>query len=142
MLWSGFPFRHCSRRERRLHALYFSYSISALPQTGYKPRLADDLVGHFFEQVEDYSSDRAHQPTKRYINRWQLEKLDPIGGIVSSEATHRFLAGEAGQTYELKSLVANLPGNISSLSTNDGGFARAHLIKDAGQIALSVGVDN
>jgi hypothetical protein len=55
----------------------FRYSISELPDTGYRPRLADDRIGQFFEQVEDYSTDSAHVPTKRYIDRWQLEKSDP-----------------------------------------------------------------
>jgi Met-zincin/Domain of unknown function (DUF5117) len=55
----------------------FRYSISELPQTGYKPRIADDRVGHFFNQLEDYTTDSAHMPTRRFINRWQLEKEDP-----------------------------------------------------------------
>jgi hypothetical protein len=59
----------------------FRYSISELPNTGYKPRLADDRIGHFFEQVEDYSTDSAHVPTKRYIDRWQLEKADPTAPL-------------------------------------------------------------
>src|SRR5437867_8635650 len=55
----------------------FHYSISRLPQTGYRPRLADDRVGHFLAMVDDYSDDREEQPTVRYITRWQLEKKDP-----------------------------------------------------------------
>ena len=55
----------------------FHYSISRLPQTGYRPRLADDRVGHFLAMVDDYSDDREEQPTVRYVTRWQLEKKDP-----------------------------------------------------------------
>src|SRR5690606_17543411 len=31
------------------------YSISKLPSTGYKPRLADDRVGYFLTAVKDFS---------------------------------------------------------------------------------------
>jgi uncharacterized protein DUF4953/uncharacterized protein DUF5117/uncharacterized protein DUF5118 len=64
----------------------FHYAISKLPQTGYRPRLADDRVGHFLAMTEDYSDDRQDQPTVRYINRWQLEKQDPSAAI--SEPKH------------------------------------------------------
>ena len=56
---------------------HFRYSISELPGPGFRPRLADDRVGHFFTQVEDYSSDRNFESSRRYINRWRLEKQDP-----------------------------------------------------------------
>src|SRR3989454_251425 len=56
---------------------HLRYSISEPPQTGYRPRLADDRVGHFFDQVEDYSDDLRYTTTKRFISRWHLEKQDP-----------------------------------------------------------------
>jgi hypothetical protein len=59
----------------------FHYSISRLPQTGYRPRLADDRVGHFLAMVDDYSGDRDDQPTVRYVTRWQLEKTDPSAAV-------------------------------------------------------------
>ena len=59
----------------------FHYSISRLPQTGYRPRLADDRVGHFLAMVDDYFDDREDQPTVRYITRWQLEKKDPSAAL-------------------------------------------------------------
>src|SRR3989442_429587 len=59
----------------------FHYAISRLPQTGYRPRLADDRVGHFLAMVDDYSDDREDQPTVRYITRWQLEKKDPSAAL-------------------------------------------------------------
>jgi hypothetical protein len=67
--------------DARSMLFQFRYSISELPETGYKPRIADDRVGHFFQQIEDYSTDSAHVPTKRYINRWQLEKQDPSAAL-------------------------------------------------------------
>jgi Met-zincin/Domain of unknown function (DUF5117)/Domain of unknown function (DUF5118) len=56
---------------------HFRYSISELPGPGFRPRLADDRVGHFFTQVEDYNSDRNFESSRRYINHWRLEKQDP-----------------------------------------------------------------
>ena len=53
------------------------YSISELPGPGFRPRLADDRVGHFFTQVEDYDTDRNFESSRRYIHRWRLEKQDP-----------------------------------------------------------------
>lgn len=56
---------------------HFRYSISELPGPGFHPRLADDRVGHFFTQVEDYESDRSFESSRRYIHHWRLEKQDP-----------------------------------------------------------------
>lgn len=56
---------------------HFRYSISELPGAGFRPRLADDRVGHFFTQIEDYDSDRDFESSRRYIHRWRLEKQDP-----------------------------------------------------------------
>jgi hypothetical protein len=55
----------------------FHYSFSELPPPGFRPRLADDRIGHFFTQVEDFSADTNFEASKRYINHWRLEKLDP-----------------------------------------------------------------
>lgn len=57
------------------------YSISALPQTGYKPRLADDRVGYFLTVVKDYSKKGDDDRFVRYINRWDLQKADPSAEI-------------------------------------------------------------
>jgi len=61
--------------------MHFRYSISELPPPGFRPRLADDRVGHFFTQVEDYSTDTNFETSKRYINRWRLEKQDPSAAL-------------------------------------------------------------
>jgi uncharacterized protein DUF4953/uncharacterized protein DUF5117/uncharacterized protein DUF5118 len=55
----------------RLH-----YSISLLPETGYRPRLADDRVGHFMTMFQDFTSDDEYTPYVRYVTRWHLEKTD------------------------------------------------------------------
>jgi hypothetical protein len=53
------------------------YSISALPETGYKPRLADDRVGYFLTVLKDWSYKGDDDRFVRYINRWDLQKADP-----------------------------------------------------------------
>ena len=50
------------------------YGLSKLPTTGYRPRLADDRVGHFLSTVKDFSNDISDTPEVRYLNRWNLEK--------------------------------------------------------------------
>ncbi len=53
------------------------YSISKIPHTDYRPRLADDRVGYFLTVVKDYSKGREEDQFVRYINRWHLKKADP-----------------------------------------------------------------
>ncbi len=60
---------------------HLRYSLSERPQTGYRPRLADDRVGHFVNSIEDYSEDARYTTTKRLINRWHLEKQDPSAAL-------------------------------------------------------------
>ena len=57
------------------------FSIAALPEPGYRLRLGDDRIGHFFKQIRDYTSDTTFQPEVRYINRWRLEKKDPQAAL-------------------------------------------------------------
>jgi hypothetical protein len=52
------------------------YGLSKLSSTGYKPRLADDRVGHFLSTVKDFSKDTHDTPAVRYVTRWNLEKSD------------------------------------------------------------------
>ncbi len=52
------------------------YSISAVPQTGYQPRLADDRVGYFLTVVKDWSRKSDDDRFVRYITRWDLQKAD------------------------------------------------------------------
>ena len=57
------------------------YSVSMLPQTGYRPRLADNRIGYFVTALKDFSQNVDEDRFVRYINRWQLEKADPSASI-------------------------------------------------------------
>jgi hypothetical protein len=54
------------------------YSLCQLPEPGYQPRLADDRVGYFLSVVKDFSSDSQDTSFLRYINRWRLERAEPL----------------------------------------------------------------
>lgn len=56
------------------------YSLSILPPVGadgYKPRVADDRIGYFLTAIKDFSNKDDPERFHRYINRWNLSKLDP-----------------------------------------------------------------
>ena len=54
------------------------YGLSLLPASGgYRPRLADDRVGHFLSVIRDFSEDVRDTPKVRYLTRWHLEKAKP-----------------------------------------------------------------
>lgn len=55
----------------------YHYSLSTLPETNYRPRLADDRIGHFLTMYMDYNSVLRDSPYNRYITRWHLEKAEP-----------------------------------------------------------------
>ena len=55
----------------------YQVSLSAIPETDYEPRMADDRVGHFVTIYQDYTDVRKDSPYIRYVNRWNLEKQDP-----------------------------------------------------------------
>jgi hypothetical protein len=57
------------------------YEISALEQTDYRPRDADDRVGHFHTVQQDFTSDHPANPYRRYITRWNLQKTDPTAAL-------------------------------------------------------------
>ncbi len=57
------------------------YSISELPVTSYKPRLADDRVGYFVVAKKDFSKKDLDDRFVRYITRWNLEKADPSAEV-------------------------------------------------------------
>src|SRR5262249_55094639 len=54
------------------------YGLCELPEGGYQPRFADDRVGYFLSVVKDFSTDSADTSFLRYINRWRLERAEPI----------------------------------------------------------------
>ena len=55
----------------------YHYSLSSLPESDFRPRLADDRVGHFTTLHQDYTSVLKDDPYVRYVNRWHLEKAEP-----------------------------------------------------------------
>ncbi len=54
------------------------YGLCQLPDDGYQPRLADDRVGHFLTVVKDFSTDSKDTTFVRYVNRWRLERAEPV----------------------------------------------------------------
>jgi hypothetical protein len=51
------------------------YGLSMVPESSsYKPRLADDRVGHFLSLVKDFTKDTPDTADVRYVSRWHLEK--------------------------------------------------------------------
>ena len=53
------------------------FSFWKLPETGYKPRVADDRVGYFVTAHEDWAKPSSSRDLfNRYIDRWHLVKRD------------------------------------------------------------------
>ena len=52
------------------------YSISKIPDSGYKPRSADDRVGFFTTAIKNLNKNPDDGNFVRYINRWNLQKLE------------------------------------------------------------------
>ena len=67
--------------DARSLMVHLRYGLSSLKDTGYRPRLGDDRVGHFLTVFQDYSTDVPDEAEVRYINRWQLEKKDPLSTL-------------------------------------------------------------
>ncbi|MGB5106580.1 MAG: zinc-dependent metalloprotease [Candidatus Zixiibacteriota bacterium] len=61
--------------------LVYHYSLSTLPESDYRPRIADERVGYFLTLYQDYSELDREQPYVRYINRWNLKKKDPTAAV-------------------------------------------------------------
>ena len=59
----------------------YHYSLSTLPETDYVPRLADDRVGYFMTQYQDYTNLDAESPYVRYVERWHLKKKNHTARI-------------------------------------------------------------
>ncbi len=64
--------------DRRGTTIVIHYGLCELPDSGYQPRLADDRVGYFLSAVKDFSSDSKETPFVRYVNRWRLERAEPV----------------------------------------------------------------
>ena len=63
--------------DSRAVTINVHYSLSLLPQNGYRPRLADDRVGYFVTAMKDYSHKVDEDRFVRYITRWDLQKAEP-----------------------------------------------------------------
>lgn len=59
----------------------YHFSLSTLPETDYRPRLADDRVGYFTTMYQDYNDMEKETAYVRYINRWHLEKQDSLAAV-------------------------------------------------------------
>lgn len=57
--------------------LVIHYSLIELPESDYKPRMADYRVGHFLNTVRYYDEADPEKEYNRMINRWRLEKSHP-----------------------------------------------------------------
>jgi hypothetical protein len=75
---SGFHSDDESIIDNRGKTVVIHYGLCMLPDGGYTPRLADDRVGHFLSVVKDFSSDTVDTSFVRHINRWRLERAEPI----------------------------------------------------------------
>lgn len=64
--------------DSRAVTFQIHYSISPLPKSSYQPRLADDRIGYFLTVAKDFSREPHQDRFVRYINRWHLEKQNPI----------------------------------------------------------------
>ena len=67
--------------DSRAATINVHYSISRLPKTDYKPRLADDRVGYFLTAIKDFSKKENDDRFVRYITRWDLQKSDDKADI-------------------------------------------------------------
>lgn len=67
------------------------YSISELPTTSYRPRLADDRVGYFLTVLKDFSKKESDDDRfVRYITRWDLQKADPDATVSTPKESIKF----------------------------------------------------
>jgi hypothetical protein len=64
--------------DSRGKTIVIHYGLCQLPDDGYQSRLADDRVGYFLSVVKDFSSDNEDTSFLRYVNRWRLERAEPI----------------------------------------------------------------
>jgi hypothetical protein len=64
--------------DGRGRTVVIHYGLCQLPDGGYQPRVADDRVGHFLTVVKDFSSDSQDTAFVRYVNRWRLERAEPL----------------------------------------------------------------
>lgn len=64
--------------DSRGNTVVIHYGLAQLPESGYQPRLADDRVGYFLSAVKDFSAESKDTAFVRYVNRWRLERAEPL----------------------------------------------------------------
>jgi len=67
--------------DSRSIPLLVDYTLFALPDNGYRPRLSDPRVGYFTTDYQDFDDDSRDDQMVRYIYRWQIEKADPKAAL-------------------------------------------------------------
>jgi hypothetical protein len=78
--YSGGPsyyFFDSGAADERGKTLIIHYSLVKAPDSSYKPRYADDRVGHFLDAAKDFGKPDPDTYFVRQVNRWRLEKSDP-----------------------------------------------------------------
>ena len=66
--------------DPRYVSVLLQYSLIAMPENDYRPRLADERIGFFTTQVTDLTSTSA-TPYRDLVERWHLKKKDPAAAI-------------------------------------------------------------
>jgi hypothetical protein len=69
--------QHDGVADHRGITLVIHYSLIKPPGFGYRPRMADDRVGHFLSAVKDFGVTDPDSNFVRMINRWRLDKANP-----------------------------------------------------------------
>jgi hypothetical protein len=79
----GQPFTEPPSTVPDIRSLFlgFHYSLAKLPDVPMRPRLADDRIGYFSADRWDFTTDDRRIPINRYVNRWRLEKSDPLAEL-------------------------------------------------------------
>jgi hypothetical protein len=72
------PFGDDSVIDERGRTMVIHYGLVQLPESGYQPRIADDRVGYFLSATKDFSGDSRDTAFVRYVNRWRLERAEPL----------------------------------------------------------------
>ncbi len=71
------PHRSITLPDSRSMLHRYHFSLSSIPESDYRPRIADDRVGHFLTYYQDYSNVETDTPYQYRVNRWNLVKKDP-----------------------------------------------------------------
>ena len=82
------PFDTLPDRRSLFLGIHYSFTRLAEPM---RSRAADPRIGHFVEEVWDYSDDRSRTARVNFVQRWRLEKKDPSAALSEPVAADRLL---------------------------------------------------